>query len=779
MNKRLKLALAALLVSSSAFATEMRTPWIAERGPLRYTFEKLHECKSNMNYWSSAHYKYADRAFLKHSTESQQLTALFFNKADFKFAETFPNSDVPMNAEEYSPFLKLSTFSPRASYTEWGATMGGRWDVPVWVDCGKVKGRLGLRGTVPFRAIEIEREDITDKNTNPLDEFVATKVMKIDRNSPVNNVDAGATDAAAVAGAQNRDGSANAQASVRAAVNAVAALNAKTTVVGFVANADAATSRAAANQQTDAQAVADATPAIGVGSAGATIVTAATVPGTSTSLANILDGTGVNNTPDATATQVVAAVIEKAAGNGPINAMLTGAAAAINAAANRGDRAAIGNQSDIVVNAYRLDFVAALPGSDGLSSVRAPAVTNIQIFGNNVGVAEATQKNRAPVGLTRATSADDVETTGYVAWMPANVSDTKGHVLVTDIIKEPATLTPDPTNAAASKIGVFDSGTDYRGLFTGAAGSKFTDAAAAQAAELWLTFRRAADSGDTEKFSRDTSGSVAGNGGVIAHQIENLLQLYRENPLLFFERNGISFDGRRRTGLGDIDLDLFYEHTFGCDLVGELFVGVRFPTGCCSHIMNGSPYEPTLGNGGHWEVKLGGLLAYQAFRLMNIKLDAYYSFVLENTEHVPAAFKGATIKNIGPRVDADNDWGYFVGRLDFNFFHPKDSCIRSTVGYEFYYKTQDHTRFKNAKATSFLGKLIDSTTGLPIAGSDQYDLDNALARKNTESISHKLRGETSAQVLKYFEVYAGGTWTFAGQNVMKDFDAHAGFNVRF
>jgi hypothetical protein len=99
------------------------------------------------------------------------------------------------------------------------------------------------------------------------------------------------------------------------------------------------------------------------------------------------------------------------------------------------------------------------------------------------------------------------------------------------------------------------------------------------------------------------------------------------------------------------------------------------------------------------------------------------------------AFKGAAIKNFGPRADADIDWGYFVGRLDFTFFHPKTDNIKAQIGYEFYYKQEDHLNFKQKQAVSWLGNLVTSPNTPNLK-----DLDNNVARANTESIGHKVRG---------------------------------------
>jgi len=99
------------------------------------------------------------------------------------------------------------------------------------------------------------------------------------------------------------------------------------------------------------------------------------------------------------------------------------------------------------------------------------------------------------------------------------------------------------------------------------------------------------------------------------------------------------------------------------------------------------------------------------------------------------AFKGATVKNMGPRAEEDIDWGYFVGRLDFTFFHQKTDNVRAQVGYEFYYKTEDHFNFKQQSAASWLGNQVSAPT-VPYL----KPLDNNVARANTEAIAHKIRG---------------------------------------
>jgi hypothetical protein len=779
MHKSLKLALVGLLVASSASAlSEIRSPWITEDGPIRYTFEKLNKDKSNLNFWWAGHYKGASKAFLKLSTKSQPLTALIFGQADFTMNQIFPGGNVPFEVAEYSPFLNLATFSPRANYSEFGFTFGGRWDCPVY----EHKGRIGLRTMIPFRRIQIERDDFIDKNANPLTNYVATELVKVSRNNPT--FDEGQ------AGADAATNGSLAQVATAAAVGQLLTQAGANTVEQAVLRAAAKYSTATGNDvlvtAANPGAAAVANGVIGTGSAGQT-----DAPTVVAALAEAVptDPNG-GDTKDVALSQFVAAVGKgAAASNTPAGIVAAFNAAVLNAnnqnelnaVGSRGDRAAVNNQPEVVCTAYRLDLVQQLRDTSQKSALQLK--TNARgnpvptVFGTNIGYAE-NQFNRGTVALTFGATPAAVIGQGYTAWQtsnatlpgywqvnPADIEEVDpAHFAVADVTK----------SAADGKIAEFNAASDYSTLLT--ADGNFQPGFAATAAQSWLTFRHAADSTDPNKFAPEPTGGVS-NAATIANTIAARLQAYRENPYNFLDRKGYDLDTRLRNGLGDIDLDLFYEHTFNPEWMGELWTGVRFPTGGTNN-KYGSPYLPILGNGEHFEVKIGAQLCYQPASCMNIKLDTYYSFVLEATEHRMAAFQGATIKNMGPRADADVDWGYFVGRLDFNFFHPKTSDIRSTIGYEFYYKTEDHVTYKQSSMQSWLGALWNPATGtysLP----NLQPLSNALEKSHTEGISHKVRFEVSYQVMKYLEIFSAASTVFAGQNVMADTDANLGFNVRF
>ena len=250
--------------------------------------------------------------------------------------------------------------------------------------------------------------------------------------------------------------------------------------------------------------------------------------------------------------------------------------------------------------------------------------------------------------------------------------------------------------------------------------------------------------------------------------------LLEANEYVWLYDRGVDFKTERRTGLGDIDLDLFYEHRFTDEVLMEVMLGIRLPTGGSSHTA-GNPYRPRLGNGSHAEVKLGAMVAYQPLAWMNMKLDMYYSFVIEGMEHRPAAFEGAQVRHLGPEADAKVDWGYFVGRLDFNFFHPETKSLSSMIGYEVFLKQQDHVRFRKIEMASWLGRKMVKG----VATEELAKLDNAVAEKDTDAIGHKVRAEASYRVNKYLELFLGGCFTFAGKNLPAETDLHGGFRVQF
>lgn len=270
--------------------------------------------------------------------------------------------------------------------------------------------------------------------------------------------------------------------------------------------------------------------------------------------------------------------------------------------------------------------------------------------------------------------------------------------------------------------------------------------------------------------------------------IDGLLLYYNGDVEQWLADRGFIIATDEQTGLGDIPAEIFYEHSFNDSWRGELCLGVKFPTGNGGSDYSGNPFRVQMGNGSHWEIKIGALAAWQAIRCMNVKLDLSYNFALEKTEHRKASYSGAAIKNFGPEAKASVDWGYFLGNLDFNFTHPKTKKINGMIGYQLYYKTEDHINFKDKHQESWLGKVWgDPATGkaatFDTPGTEWIDkkmtLSGKVASMNSEQWGHRIRLEGSYNLSKYCTTSVGGLYTFAGQNIPVEADVHCACQVRF
>lgn len=723
------LAFAGVLITGSAFASEYRTPYLSERGPLRYDFFKLpkeEDCSWWFNMWSSVYHKESKKAFMKHGTNTEPLSALIFNKADFQFQDAFYNGEVPYNSENYNPFFKILTYSPRVEHHECGMNFGGRVEMPVWGN----KGRVGIRFNLPFRSVEVERKDDTDKLQDPREQVVSSRYVNVDKNS-----------------------------------------------LGL--------------KQDQARQVFDQiAPILGAGGVGTTLGLNNVAPGGTAAVLNAIDTQLIQPDVLLPETKLLGRAILDAANNAVADLGATDdqLIAYINVISQALDRAAEIASQNVRVDAYRSDFVRNIIDEVHKSEV-VGGVNRLDMFTVPV-VAE----NIIPIGIIRdlavgLSGSNSVGEPLMHAFMvdldPAAPMDRHNLCIGSGNIKE--VTEGAPSTSSLSYFNGLDN-IDYAKVLAdwekqlkkcecpnGDGDSKY-----------WVIFRRQSDAinANPKRFGSGMH-DVSGDGQSIDSAIQDRLPIYDTHPLLQLWKCGIEFESDKRCGIGDLDIDLFYEHMFCEDsMMAELVFGVRFPTaGGSDSNRSGNPYRAHLGNGGHFEIKLGAGAAWQPLDWMGLKADAYWSFVLEASERRMATFCGSCVKNIGPCVKADVDWGYFVGRLDLNFFHPETSDINGVFGYEFYYKTEDHVNFKCKELESCLGGRYETTTNAGVVTktfvSNPRPLGKKEAEKNTERISHKIRTEASYRLCKYMDIYAGGGYVFAGQNAPREYELHAGWNVRF
>lgn len=667
MRKKLvsALALTAFAVSGSVFAREFRAPLVGQDGPLRYDVYKKKD-KWTLNFWSVAHNRSATKAFMKHGTDTHDLAALFFGKEEFKVSEAFSKGVTSQFSERFNANLNTTKLTPRVSYTERGMVLGGRFEYPVWQN----KGRIGVRGSVPFRTVRVERDNDAETAGQGDQRNVIKGDLSAGLRVPTN---AGGGGGAAAAGdplkTERRD--------ITASLYRVSFVKDLPFVRGGAT--DKYIGAAGGNVQIGGSAQFNVDPAADF--------SAGYGPGTDASFVVVYNKD----------TKTLPVVLDRA----------------IKLEPNVGD-----------------NFNGGVRG-------------NIRVAGNDISTFIVQTGPNAEVDGATVTTADGTALGGGGAVVNPSFQN------LTELPRDAASLKEDVLYAF--KSGEFDG---YRKLLD------------EKGDNLWLM----------------TVANDAGNAHLVpatARDLDVRIERYgKESVEQWLWRNNFQFTTNQRTGLGDIDVDVFYEHDFNEDWRGEVSLGLRLPTGGSSDY-SGNPYKanPLLGNGNHVEVKLGANVGWATpWDWLNVKANASYSFVVEATEQRAAAFKGATVYGIGPKVDADVDWGYFCGSLDATVFHRKTDDLSTTIGYEIYYKTEDNVTFKNKTLkNAWFGRKHNGANFVDF----EHTLDNAVAERNTERIAHRLRFESHWHAHKYMSIFAGGAFTFAGQNVAKESDVHCGMKVRF
>jgi len=412
-------------------------------------------------------------------------------------------------------------------------------------------------------------------------------------------------------------------------------------------------------------------------------------------------------------------------------------------------------EEGVITNAfaYRLDFLSQLPlvlnstaPNNRFVNYNGPVGGDIYIGGINVTNANA----QIPVHVIERSD-------GTPPLFPAVDSFarrlTEG---VTECDPTPVdllpVLAPDGSGLANNERAVFDDAVNYAPL----------GASTANQAQLWvvptLNGTVAANTFDLVPDARTIQSRFNAIINNISSDINTLLAA-----------NNFSFQTQHSAGVGDLDTELYVRRDWcnwcWCnDLFAEGIFGVRFPTGR----RNTTPNNALLvrpGNNRHFEIKLGGLLGAEVTNWLAIKADAWYSWALKRKERVAAPFQGATIKNVGPTIDADISWGYFVGDLDFTMILPW-SCAYTgvNVGYQAYVKRKDRVS-------------LDVTTAVDFIGNTQ-PLDADVLEIRTKQVAHSVKAEVFRQCDEW-QFFAGFNHAFAGKNAPNQSDWYLGFFLYF
>ena len=283
---------------------------------------------------------------------------------------------------------------------------------------------------------------------------------------------------------------------------------------------------------------------------------------------------------------------------------------------------------------------------------------------------------------------------------------------------------------------------------------------------------------DSSPSHKDNNTKFFPTTAIIINAIEGAIRDLEKTGVIcaeqFFFDNCVHFcQVTKRVGHGDLFLNLHVGYDFTEEIWAQLILGAVFPTG--ARIKDaGQLFAQTTGNNGHFEVKGGLQAGWEPNTWFALHADASYNHVFDATEWRAAAFKGATVKNIGPTTEAKVGWGYFTGHIDVTVFHSENQNLGFSAGYEAYVKRSDKVNFCLSAVKEF---ELRSDCGLgSVQNFDEKELDACILQKDTKRISHKIRFEVFHR-WDYCELFAGASRVVAGKNIMKESEAHIGCGI--
>ena len=302
----------------------------------------------------------------------------------------------------------------------------------------------------------------------------------------------------------------------------------------------------------------------------------------------------------------------------------------------------------------------------------------------------------------------------------------------------------------------FELGTDYAdglGLNPGAQ------------ADLWIVPRR-------REAVDQLVGSAVTIGDVIHQLIDDNEGLFNASAVETFRRLcDINLCADRRVeGLGDLMTELFFGfgHPDECFLDG--MVAVLWPTGKKQENA-GDVFFQSTGHWRHFELRLGMEGGWKPVEWFAFQFEWLYNHAFERTQPKGAPFAGATVRNIGPDIDAKVKWDYWTLNADLNFFHPCNPECGVVLGYELFAKQHDRIHLACPDFACGGGFATDCL-------GNRGELDFNVLERGTNSMTHKLRGEIFHRV-SFWEVTAGASRIVAGRNAMQETEIHLAFRLYF
>jgi len=351
----------------------------------------------------------------------------------------------------------------------------------------------------------------------------------------------------------------------------------------------------------------------------------------------------------------------------------------------------------------RLDFLSAL--KQIAFDVNGNAIDLVRYV-------NSTSSNHMTIGSQDITAPSITNTSPFIAAIDSTNGTIPASVRWANTPQSSATpINGDGTGLTNLVRGYFPSTNNYAALGT----------SSAQQRQLWIV----------PNVNGDTTiggGVILGASNTVLTEIEQSLSDIQSSVTDFLVEHDINFCSGRSRGLGDLDMEWYLNRQWCNYMWAEVQLGVRFPTS--KHLtaldVRKLALQP-LGNNGHFEVRPGLVLASEYLEWVKFKADLTYSFVLKHNEYLPAAFKGATVRNVGPAVPGCVSWGYFVGDFDMTFMNPCNPCAGWTIAYQAYVKQKDKICFQCPEARDYIGTI--------------QTLDASILTADSKRVAHTIRTE--------------------------------------
>lgn len=274
--------------------------------------------------------------------------------------------------------------------------------------------------------------------------------------------------------------------------------------------------------------------------------------------------------------------------------------------------------------------------------------------------------------------------------------------------------------------------------------------------------------------SDPATGQLTPQAQSILTQVRTIVNrdlLPSEPASTFFLNNGINLLAHECIhGVGDLAAEVYGGIGHYDDWFVDGIFGVQFPTGKRAENANRIFYQ-TTGNNGHLVVSLGLDGGWKPRPWFAFEIRPYFYHAVKRSERRAAPFKGQTVINIGPEIDVNVSWNYFVLRTDFNFFHPHNPDLGFMFGYELFAKGNDRVS---------LGSCIpcNDPTTTDLLGRPNQPIDIEIFEHRTNTLTNKLRGQIFYRS-GYFEIFGGGSQIVSGRHAMKESEGHLGLVIYF